>query len=190
MDPTEADPWVPSEVVGVAVAVVAAVFVEAVVMSRVVAAAETAVAVVAAAVVAVAAPQGSASYVGAYDPGETVHFWVMLGADNPVSHALTDATIWQEKLVAYLLTRRGAIPFSTLWHGQLRLHLLCHRPPIWQLSMGVDSRWARKATIWWILPQSRRMIEYVLLHNRTQIRDGLSSHASRRRRTFSSVVKD
>lgn len=54
---------------------------------------------------------------------------------------------------------------------------LWHRPPIsaiWQLSMGVESRWARNATIWWILPQSCRMMEYDLLHNRTQIRDGLS----------------
>jgi hypothetical protein len=68
--------------------------------------------------------------------------------------------------VAYLLTRGGAISFSTLWHGQLRLHGLCHRPPIWQLSMGVDSRRARNATILWILSLSRRM-DYVLLHNRT-----------------------
>jgi hypothetical protein len=112
----------------------------------------------------------------------------MLGADNSVSHTLTDATIWQ-KLVTYLLARRGAIPFSTLWHGQLRLHRLCHRPPIWQLPMGVDSRWARNATIWWILPHSR-MMEYVLLNNKIQTRDGLSSHASGRRRTFSSLVKD
>jgi hypothetical protein len=100
VDPTEADPWVPSEVVGVA-AVVAAVFVVAVVVSGVVVEAETVavavaavVAVVAAAAVAVAAPQGSASYVGAYDPGETGHFLVMLGADNPVSHTLNDATAW------------------------------------------------------------------------------------------------
>jgi hypothetical protein len=96
--PTEADPWVSSEVVGVAAAVVVAAFVEAVVVSGVVVAAETvaaaAVAVVAAAAVAVAVPQGSASYVGAYDPGGTAHFSVMLGADNPVSHTLTE---WQEK---------------------------------------------------------------------------------------------
>ena len=116
VDPMEADPWVSSEVVGIAAAVVAAAFVEAVVMTGVVVGAETvvvvaaaavavvvaAVAVVAAAVavvvvaavaVAVAAPQGSASYEGAYDPGGTGHFLVMLGADNPVSHTLTDATI-------------------------------------------------------------------------------------------------
>jgi hypothetical protein len=116
VDPMEADPWVSSEVVGIAAAVVAAAF--AVVMTGVVVGAETvvvvaaaaaaaavvaaAVAVVAAAVavvvvaavaVAVAAPQGSASYEGAYDPGGTGHFLVMLGADNPVSHTLTDATI-------------------------------------------------------------------------------------------------
>jgi len=56
--------------------VVAAVFVEAVVMLGVVVAAETVVAAAAAAAVAVAvaAPQGSASYVGAYDPGVTGHF--------------------------------------------------------------------------------------------------------------------
>ena len=95
----------------------------------------------------------------------------------------------------YLLTRRGAIAAIPLWHGQLRLHRLWHRPPIsaiWQLSMGVESKWARNA-IWWILLQSRRMMEYDLLHSRTQIvRDGLarSSHASGRRRTFSSAVKD
>ena len=88
--------------------------------------------------------------------------------------------------MAYLLTRRGAIPFSTLWHRQLRLHRLWHRPPILHLYMGVDSRWARHATIWWVLPESRRMMEYILLNDRNQIRDGLSG----RRRTFSSVVKD
>jgi hypothetical protein len=126
---------VSSEVVGV-VDVVVVVSVEAVAVSGAVVADETvaavAVAVVAAAVAAAAAaPQGSASYVGVYDPGGTGHFLVTLGADNPVSHTPTDATIWQEKLVTYLLTRRGAIPFSTLWHGQLRLHRLCHRPPIW-----------------------------------------------------------
>ena len=76
VDPTEADPWVPSEVVGVAAAVVAEMFVVAVVVSVVVvgtgAVAAAAVAVVAAA--AVAAPQGSASYVGAYDPEGIDHF--------------------------------------------------------------------------------------------------------------------
>ena len=76
--PTEADPWVSSEVVGVAAAVVAVVFVEAVVVSGVDVAAETVVAAVVAVAVAAAvadvAPQGSASYVGAYDPGGTAHF--------------------------------------------------------------------------------------------------------------------
>ena len=72
MDRTEGDPWVPSEVVGVvaaAAAVAAAVFVETVEELGVVVAAEAVVA----AAVAVAAPQGSASYVGAYDPGGTGH---------------------------------------------------------------------------------------------------------------------
>ena len=125
VDPTEADPWVPSEVAGVAAAVVAAVFVGTVVVLVVVGAETVAVAVAVvavavaavvvvatAAVAVVAALQGSASYVGAYDPGATGHFLVMLGADNPVGHTLTDATIWQEKSMAYLLARRGAIPFS------------------------------------------------------------------------------
>jgi hypothetical protein len=166
---------VPSEVVAVAAAVVAAVFVEAVVMTELVVEVETvvvvavavAVAVAAAggvagvAAVAVAAPQGSASYAGAYDLEGIGHFLVMLGADNPVSHTLTD-TICQEKSVAYLFTRRGAIPFSALWHGQLRLHRLRHRPPIWQLSMGVDSRRARNTTILWILSLPRRMDYNVL----------------------------
>lgn len=76
VDPTEAGPWVPSEeVVGVAAAVVAEMFVVAVVVSVVgTEAVAAAVAVVAAAAVAVAAPQGPASYVGAYDPGGIDHF--------------------------------------------------------------------------------------------------------------------
>jgi hypothetical protein len=95
---------VPSEVVGFAAAAVAAVFVEVVVMTGVVVGAETVAVAVAAAdvavvaavavAVAVAAPQGSASYVGAYDLEGTGHFLVMLGADNPVSHTITDAIIW------------------------------------------------------------------------------------------------
>ena len=98
VDLTEADPWVPSEVVvvAVAVAVVAVEFVAAVAVSGVVVVAEAvapAVVVVAAAAAAAvvaaaaaAAPQGSASYVGACDPGVIGHFLVMSGANNRVSH--------------------------------------------------------------------------------------------------------
>jgi hypothetical protein len=81
--------WAPSEVVGVGVVVVA-VLVGAVAMvvgAVSVAAAAAAVAAVAVVeAVAVAAPQGSESYVGAYGPAGTAHFWVLTGADNPVSH--------------------------------------------------------------------------------------------------------
>jgi hypothetical protein len=85
--------------------VVAAVLVEAVAMAVVAVtvgaadavAAAAVVAVVAVAAVAVVAPQDSESYVGAYGPAGTAHFWVLTSADNPVSHKLTGAIIWRGK---------------------------------------------------------------------------------------------
>jgi hypothetical protein len=84
--------------------------------------------------------------VGAYGPAGTDHFWVMHGANNPAIQVNRRYNNMVGETVAYLLGRRGAIPFYTLWHGQL-LHLLCHRPTILQLSMRVGSRRTRNATI-------------------------------------------
>ena len=161
MDLVEAGPWVPSEVVGVG-AVVAAVFVEAVAaavaaVAAVVVVAAAAAAAVVVAVVAVAAPQGSESDVGAYGPAGTDHFWVMHGANNPVIQVNRCDNNMVGETVAYLLRRRGAIPFYTMCHVHL-LHLLCHGPTILQLSMRVGSRRARNATILWIRPELRRML--------------------------------